>query len=167
MDRLTTWLTHNVRWLMRQLRQRGRTREEAEDLIQEAYLRVYQYCERVEAREPERVLVRTVIRLAINDTRDRRRRAYSNQPIEELSLIDPSPSAEERIAAERCLDHLARTLETVAPRTREAFLLHRMDGLSYPQIARQMKISVSAVEKHIAWALAVLLDAVAREDKGK
>ena len=47
------------------LRRRGRTREDAEDLIQEAFLRVKIYCdEGGEVREPEAFLVRTVLNLS-------------------------------------------------------------------------------------------------------
>jgi RNA polymerase sigma factor (sigma-70 family) len=161
MDRLTRWLTENARWLKSQLARRGFTREDAEDLIQEAYLRVYEYCERGVAREPEKVLVRTVMNLSINDHRYQRRHLYDS--IENLPLVDPAPPAEEVLAAERRLALIVHTLEAVEARTREAFLLHRVDGLSYAQIAKQMGLSVSAVEKHIAWAMAVLLDAQGRE----
>jgi RNA polymerase sigma factor (sigma-70 family) len=166
MDRLTVWLTRNARWLMTQLRRRGRTREEAEDLIQEAYLRVYEYCEKGKAREPERVLVRTVMRLSMNEWRDRRRHLYSKQSVEDLLLVDPAPPPEDVLAVENYLRQIVSTLNNIEPRTREAFHLHRVEGLSYAQISRQMGISVSAVEKHIAWAMAVLLDQFDRQERG-
>jgi RNA polymerase sigma-70 factor (ECF subfamily) len=34
--------------------------------------------------------------------------------------------------------------------------MHRLDGLSYAQIARQLGLSISAIEKHMASALAAL-----------
>lgn len=165
MERLATWLTANLRWLKSQLRRRGRAPEEAEDLIQEAYLRVVEYCERGQVREPERVLVRAVSNLLLNQERDQRRRPIVSQAIEELSLVDPAPLPEERVMANQRLKHVIRALESVEDRAREAFLLHRVDGLSYPQIARQLGVSVSTVEKRIAWVMAVLMDASRREGK--
>lgn len=185
MERLATWLTANLRWLKSQLRRRGRAPEEAEDLIQEAYLRVVEYCERGQVREPERVLVRAVSNLLLNQERDQRRRPIVGQAIEELSLVDPAPLPEERVMANQRLKHVIRALESVEDRAREAFqgarvpgdkgmvedrareafLLHRVDGLSYPQIARQLGVSVSTVEKRIAWVMAVLMDASRREGK--
>lgn len=164
MERLAEWLACNVRWLKSQLARRGRTREEAEDLIQEAYLRVHEYCEHGgEAREPERVLVRTVMRLSMNYERDRRDHLHVRQRVEELALLDPGPAAEDVLAGQLALQRISGLLDSLEPRSRQAFLLHRVDGLTYAQIAKHMGISVSAVEKHIAWAMAVLLDAIGKE----
>lgn len=163
MERLARWVGDNVRWLKGQLRRHGRTPEEAEDLIQEAYLRVHEYCERSEVREPEKVLVRAVANLSKNHVRDRGRHPVVDKAVEELSLIDSAPTPEEALAANQNLSHVIRVLDTVDANSRESFLLHRIDGLSYPQIAKQMGVSVSTVEKRIAWTMAVLLDAAGRE----
>jgi len=40
---------------------------------------------------------------------------------------------------------------------RQAFRLHKLEGLSHAETARRMNISVSAVEKHISAALKLLL----------
>lgn len=165
MQLLALWLRSNLRWLTRQLMLYGRTREEAEDLIQEAYLRVHRYCEQGnDAREPEKVLVRTVMRLSMNQSRDSRVHQYVSQPVEELALIDPRPPTDEALNAQETLQKVIRLLDSIEPRSREAFLLHRVDGLTYVQIARQMGVSVSSVEKHIAWAMAVLMDSVDRSE---
>ena len=166
MQQLAIWLVKNIGWLRSQLVRRGRTREEAEDLIQEAYLRVHEYCEHGgEAREPEKVLVRTVMRLSMNERRDSHRHLYVNRSPEQLSYIDPTPPAEEVLVAQEALHRTMRILESLEPRSREALLLHRMDGLTYTQIAKQLGVSISAVEKHIAWAMAVLMDAAAQENR--
>lgn len=48
---------------------------------------------------------------------------------------------------------LRRALAKLEPRTREVFLLHRLDGLTYGEIAERLGISAEAVERHIADAL--------------
>ena len=48
-------------------------------------------------------------------------------------------------------------LDSLKPRTREVFLMHRLDGYSSAQIAKHFEISVSAVEKHIARAVLALM----------
>jgi RNA polymerase sigma-70 factor (ECF subfamily) len=151
------WLMAHFPRLQKLLRRRGRTREEAEDLIQEAFLRVKVYCdEGGQLKVPEAFLVRTVLNLA-RDAREREHRElYSEQRIETLLLPDDGPTPEEMLAAEDRLRELERTLDAISPRTREVFFMHRLDGLSYAQIAAHMDVSVSAIEKHIAKAMSAL-----------
>ena len=56
--------------LMQVCRRRGRSQEEAEDLIQEAFLRLHEYCRKTEVRDEEGFLTRTVSNLAINEYRE-------------------------------------------------------------------------------------------------
>lgn len=150
------------------LSRHGREREEIEDLMQDALVRLLEYCEHdVEVREPEAVLVRTVQRLAMNRDRDAHAELYADQPIEKLDLIDPSPTPEEVLSAEQCLDRLRKTLDALSRRTREVFFMHRLHGFSYAQIARQLDMPVSTVEKHIARAMTVLLEKKRREMLGR
>lgn len=137
---------------------RGRARADAEDLIQEGILRVYEYRARGgQVREPEAVLVRTVARLSMNQRRDSHRDLYTQRVFEDLAIADPAPRPEESLDMQQRLEQVLRVLETVPPRTREVFLLHRLAGTSQEDIARQFGISVSAVEKHVARAVAALI----------
>jgi RNA polymerase sigma factor (sigma-70 family) len=146
------------RRLQKLLRRRGRSREEAEDLIQEAFLRMQEYCGKGgEVQKPEHFLVRTVLRLAINARRDAHRDLYSDQNVEELTfVIDANPMPDEVLAADECLERMRDALNAVSPRTRDVFFMNRLDGLTYAQIARQLRLSISAIEKHMASALVAL-----------
>jgi RNA polymerase sigma factor (sigma-70 family) len=52
---------------------------------------------------------------------------------------------------------IRRSLQSLSKRTQEVFFLHRLEGFSYAEIARRLGVSVSAVEKHIASAVAALV----------
>jgi RNA polymerase sigma factor (sigma-70 family) len=147
------------------LLRRGRTREEAEDLIQDAFLKMQEYCERGgQVRQPEGFLVRTVLRLAANARRDAHRNLYCEEPVENLTLIvDTTPTPDEVLAGDQCLERMRDALDAVSRRTRDVFFMQRLDGLSYAQIAQRLGVSISAVEKHIATALAILADANQQE----
>ncbi len=130
---------------------------EIEDLMQDATVRLLEYYRHgVEVREPEAVLVRTVQRLAINHHRDAHSDLYADHPPEKLELIDPGPTPEELVLAEQCLNEMRRTLDAVSRRTRDVVFLQRIHGYSHAQIAREMEMPVSTVEKHIARAMTVL-----------
>jgi RNA polymerase sigma-70 factor (ECF subfamily) len=164
---LAGWVADNLQWLKGQLRRRDRSEQDVDDLIQEAILRVAQSCERHEVHDVAGMLVCTVTRLSMNECRDRARRPIEPESIEALDrvrpIIDASPSAEALIEAEENWALVKKVLDTVDERTRKAFLLNRLQGLKYRDIAQQLGISVSTVEKDITWVMGLLIDAAQRQ----
>lgn len=146
-------LLHKLRRL---LMSRGRSADDIDDLMQEAFLRLQVYCRDRAVQNTEAFLVRTVLNLSA----EQGRRARTRQTVEAdlLSFIDPSPAPDEVYAAQQRLLRMKMGLQRLNPRSRETFLMNRMDGLSYVQIAEQLGISVSMVEKHIARASFFLRD---------
>lgn len=146
------------------LRRRGRTMDETDELIQEAFLRLQVYRRERHVKEPEAFLVRAVRNLHIDLLR---RRAYRGTHVEadsvHIQLVDPRPSPVEVLAAQQRLQLLREGLEALSPRTREIMLLHRMEGFSHAQIAARLGVTVSAVEKHIAKAALFLSDWMTEE----
>lgn len=157
---MRSW-TAQIRRLKQLLHRRGRTPEDSEDLVQEAFVRLHRFMDSgQEARQPEALLVTTVRNLAVDASRrDRRehRADFVDEPIEDLPLIDLTPSPDETLLAEQRLRHIVQTLDTkLSARTREIFLLHRLEGFTYEEIAQRMQMSVRTVEKHIARAVTVV-----------
>lgn len=151
-------LPSHFRRVRQMLLRRGTSAAEAEDLIQEAFLKMQEYCQKGgEIQQPEAFLVRTALRLRINARRDQHRDIYVEEDIDELALIiDTGPAPDEVIAAEECLKRMSGALDAVGRRTRDVFFMHRLDGFTYSEIARRLGISVSAIEKHMASALVAL-----------
>jgi RNA polymerase sigma factor (sigma-70 family) len=120
-------------------------------------VRMQLYCQQGGVvREPEAFLVRSVLNLAVDARRRDRRDLYEKQSVEDMYLVDLSPSPDEVFAAEQRLLKIRRSLAALSERTQQAFFLHRLEGFSYAEIAQRLGVSVSAVEKHIANAVAVL-----------
>jgi RNA polymerase sigma-70 factor (ECF subfamily) len=151
--------------LRRVLMRRGNSQAETEDLIQEAFLRMQEYCEKGgEVHRPEGFLMRTALRLAANARRDAHRELYRDGPVEDLTqLIDCAPTPDEVLAGQQCLMRMRAALDAANPRTREVLFMQRLDGMSYGEIAGRLGISVSAVEKHVAKALVILAELSERE----
>jgi RNA polymerase sigma factor (sigma-70 family) len=156
--------TSHLRRLQRLLRLRGATHEEAEDLVQEAVLRLHVYTrEGGQVVNQEAFLTRTAMNLAVDARRHGRMDLYERRPVEELNLVDLGPTPDEVLAAEQRLSRMKETLDRVSPRTREVFVMHRLQGFSHAEVARRLGISVSAVEKHVASAVTIL--SIARQQE--
>jgi RNA polymerase sigma factor (sigma-70 family) len=143
--------------LIRILSRRGRSREDAEDLIQEALLRLEQYRRTAEVRDNEAFLTRTVLNLASNQHRRERLVTYANEPVEQLDaqipLTDPGPTPDRIVEGEQRLGEISRILDAVGnKRVREIYLLS-MAGYRQPEIAKAFGISVPTVQREIAVAV--------------
>ena len=140
------------------LRRRGQSREDAEDLIQEAFLRLHVYCQDHEVRRQDAFLMRTMLNLSVDRHRREHHELYVAESPEDLMLADIRPTPDEDLALKQRLSKVGQVLDALAPKTREIFLMHRLDGYGCAQIATTFGISVSAVEKHIARAVLALMD---------
>jgi RNA polymerase sigma factor (sigma-70 family) len=110
-----------------------------------------------------------IFRAAVNRWRDRQRRAATHGV--KVGWDDSAPFAlDEEIAPDRVLlfeeelHRVVEALEDLNERTRDIFLLIRIERMKQAEIAALFGISVSAVEKHYARALAHLGHLVARSD---
>jgi len=141
--------------LLRQIVRRTRNRHDAEDLLHSAYLRLERYRTQNTVNDPAAFLVRTAFNISI----DNYRHARIQQDRAEIPEIeDGAPLQDEVIAARARLARVRAGLDELTPRTREVFLMHRLDNLKYHEIAGRLGISQSAVEKHIAKAVLFLTE---------
>jgi RNA polymerase sigma-70 factor (ECF subfamily) len=142
--------------LTRYFQRRVGAREEAEDLTQEVFLRLLRRpgADRIE--NPEAFLFRT----AVNLMRDRARRGKTASS--HLAEMANRQTDVEALSPERVLDSrqslqsALAALKELDERTRDVFILHRLEGLKYAEIANLYGVSVSSIEKYIIKALAHL-----------
>lgn len=140
---------HKVRTV---LLRRGGTSEEADDLVQEAWVRLACYeRECMPVRDPEQFLLRTAVNLSIDLRRMQAFRGEAVQ-VEEAALVDTAPSPEAVVLGRERLDRASRCLGGLTQKARDIFLAHRLEGQTYQEIANHHGLSVSAVEKTIARA---------------
>ena len=92
--------------------------------------------------------------------RDRFRRERSHHtglhdPLDDSlhELPSEEPGTDDVYASRERLERLLSALDELSPRCRQVFLLQRYEGMTYTAIARQLQVSVSAVEKHMMRAL--------------
>lgn len=133
------------------LMRRGRTAHDADDLVQEAWVRLACYEREQTVAKPEAFLMRTALNLSIDAYRARASHG-EEVLLDEVVLVDTTPGAEAVVLARERMARLSAGLGRLNDKTREIFLSHRVDGMSYQEIARQHQLSISTVEKHIAKA---------------
>lgn len=134
------------------LMRRGLTVHDAEDLVQEAWLRLAMFEGQEAVVEPEAFLMRAALNLSTDAYRAKANRGEQLE-LEDVVLVDSTPSGEARVMAQQQVARLSECLAALPSKTRDIFLAHRHEGLRYQDIATLCGLSVSAVEKHIARAM--------------
>jgi RNA polymerase sigma-70 factor (ECF subfamily) len=134
---------------------RVRSRDDAEDLTQETFLRLLASSEADRLENAEGF----VFTVAANLLRDRARRAaVRGQPVslsDDGAFEDATAGLVEERAPERVLlsrEELARALaalDELGERTRDIFILARLENMKQREIAALFGLSVSTVEKHL------------------
>lgn len=143
------------------LTQQTRSLDDAEDLVQEIFLRLWRMGERSEIR----CFKAFAFKMACNLVKDRSRRTYTRMmrqsvPAGDVQLSDMGEGEPSSVVhSQQVLGIVAETIAKLRPATREAFLLYRVEAWSHAQIAARMGISVSMVEKHVSQANAALRNA--------
>lgn len=157
--------------LLRLLSARLGNRSDAEDLLQDMWLRLAS-ADTGPIANPPAYLHRMALNLANDLVREQIRRrgreaAWSDVMIAEhgADAIDPSPSPEQALLGRRELEQVQTALLTLPDRAGEVFRRHRLEGHSHAEVASAMGISRSAVEKHMATAIKYLLRALKNEDE--
>ncbi len=143
------------------LTQQTRSLDDAEDLVQEIFLRLWRMGERSEIRSFKAF----AFKMACNLVKDRSRRTYTRMmrqsvPAGEVQLSDLGEGEPSSVVqSQQMLGIVAETMAKLRPATREAFLLYRVEAWPHARIAARMGISVSMVEKHVSQATAALRNA--------
>ena len=128
--------------------------QDADDLVQEVFVRLSERADTLQIENPEAYLFQT----AANLLRDRARRAAtraaaSHELTEQTKVSYEELSPERVLLGKRRVEELIRALMELPERTRTIFMLHRFEDRKYSEIARQLGISTSSVEKHMMDAI--------------
>mgnify|MGYP000364901547 CR=1 FL=1 len=136
----------------RAILKRGVHLQDADDLVQEAYVRVKAYEEAQVGKSREAMLVTTAVNLSLDKARRRNRSPFVDFTEDLLETADDTPPPDEIYRAQTRLKHLSAGLATLPDKTRRILLKRRLDGLSFKAIAAAEGMTVTAVEKQVARA---------------
>ncbi|MCX2685022.1 sigma-70 family RNA polymerase sigma factor [Pseudomonas sp. DCB_AW] len=139
-------------WLNGWLRKRLGNAFDAADLTQDTFVRVIKARSALDIREPRPYLSRIAKGLLIDLIR---RRSLEQAYLEALASLPEAlqPSLEEQAILLQAVVEIDRLLQGLGPKVKQVFMLSQFDGLTYPQIAEHMNISVRSVNNYMAKAM--------------
>ena len=134
--------------------------EDAAEVAQDAFFRLHRMADPQNLDNARAFLFQVANNLAIDQLRRRtlhfrflnaeKNMVSDGEPLD-INAIAASP--EQIISAQEKLAAIYQAVDELPFKVKQAFLLHRKRGLSYKDIAQQMDVSVSSVEKYILQAL--------------
>lgn len=151
----------NHEGFLRFLIQKTKNTADAHEVLQEAFQKLMDRDGLDDMENPRAYLYRTAINIVI----DRKRKdQHHTQYIREVSagIITDFASgshtipADRHLSAKQELDAIYSLLDELPEKCRRSFVMHRVHNMKYSEIAEELKISVSMVEKYIIQALKLL-----------
>ncbi|EPM71955.1 RNA polymerase sigma-70 family protein, partial [Pseudomonas syringae pv. actinidiae ICMP 18804] len=100
----------------------------------------------------------------------RARRIHARTLVEDVSpgqlesVVAQLGKPEDAAHAKRLLESLSASLSTLSPRQQKIFTLSRLNGCSYLEIAEQLHVSASTVQKELKLIMAICIGVVSRLD---
>ena len=121
----------------------------AEDIVQEAFIRIGRYSAADPVRSPKALIARIAINVGLDQAR-----AHPEQPTVNLETLDRR--AEGGAAADQAEALLLKQIVLQLPKPlQDVFILQRFTGMTYAEIAQHCGVSVKTVEWRMSKALAI------------
>ena len=118
---------------------------EAEDMVQEVFLRIFDRMDTLDISQPSSLLWNTATRLCLNRIRDKHRRGLdvdSSELLLNIACMDDSQDNDAKGILDRLFSREPESSRTIA-------VLHYVDGMTLEETAREVNLSVSGVRKRL------------------
>ncbi len=154
---------HHHGWLQRWLTSRLGDSQWAADLAQDTFLRILVARRPPELREP-RAYLTTVAKGVLSNWR--RRQQLEQAYLQALAALPVSwmRSEEEHALVLEALHEIDALLDGLPAQARQAFLLAQIEGLTYPEVAERLGLSLATVKRHVKRAFLACLASLASHD---
>jgi len=130
---------------------------EVDDIVQEVFVKIWESRNKL---EDYKLLNSYIFTIAYNNSIDLiRKRISSNKYLEHLKYsasINFTPTIISQIEYNELNNQVGMLIANLPDRQKQVYLLHREEGLTYPEIAEKLGISKNTVENHMVKALKYL-----------
>jgi RNA polymerase sigma-70 factor (family 1) len=142
-----------------------KSREPAEDIVEDIFVRVWQHREGITAIRNLRVYLYTAVKNASLNYLSQKARQSISEPFDHIHIdFDASTGTPEQILISAEMHRkIASAVEALPPRCKMIFKLVREDGLRYKEIAEVLNISVNTVDVQMAIAVKKIVAAIEAE----
>ena len=124
---------------------------DVEDVYQEAFLKAYTAERAREIEQPKSYLFRVAKHIAISRLRKEARQPLSFvEDFEALNTAEETGNIEDEVMAHQQLGLRCEAVATLSPQVRRVYLMRKVYGMSYKDIALRLNIATSTVEKHLS-----------------
>ena len=131
-------------------------RQEADDIVQDAYLQLLKRDDRDAIREPRAFLFRVIANLSVDLWRKTNRRAdaeIDDRDFEADSFISRQPGPEALISSRLEFDNFLGVLDELPAIQRHAFILNKIEGLGHAEIAERLGVSAKSIQRYLVEAM--------------
>lgn len=128
--------------------------EAADDMTQEAFIKLWEKCSEIPLEKAKSFIYTVARNKSLNDLAHQKvvLEYQKKNPGESNTNFNPEFEMEEN----EFKDKLLKALDKLPENLRTTFLMHRIDGMKYQEIAEALELSVKAVEKRMSQALQML-----------
>lgn len=142
---------HNFKLLRNFLIYRFRDVERAEDIAQNAFVKLWENCGTLKPEQAKSFLYTTAIRLSLNQIKHDK--VIANFEIQSKPKSTHQESPEFLLEETELKNRLEKAINELPEKQRTVFLMNRFDNQTYAEIAANLDLSVKAVEKRMHQAL--------------
>jgi RNA polymerase sigma-70 factor, ECF subfamily len=157
-DSWSIWLDRHGTALVLFARQRARRGIDAEDIVQEAFIRFWRSRER--ATDPVAYLYTCVKHCALDWQRGQSRQTNREKAV---ARVEVEPMFEGPLERDERQAAIAAALRELPENQREVLVMKIWGGLSFPQIAEVLEIKANTAASRYRYALAKLREQLAEE----
>jgi len=146
-------------------RAKGVSREEAEEVVQEAFVRLQNYGDQKKIQN-DVAFLRTIIVNLIRDGFRKKRSVVIEHEFDDaiLEVAQPSPDQEASLGAKQSLRQVLKDIRDLPPLTREVFIRYRIERETYEEIAAATGLSLAVVRRHLRDGIVSLTEARRKRD---